>query len=432
MANSAYLLSAGLEFCFALISVILLIGCLLDHDRKRKTNMIMIIILVFHALMNAIDACIWIWCDVPRLLLIMKIFSFLSYGLGCAVMALFTILLMTFIEEYTPVWHWVPKAILGLGVLMTVLWIISLFNGMYYYWDEDGLYQIGEWFWLSQVFGVLFFTFDIVLVLSYRSFLGRKDTFVLLLYSIIPLLAFGLIPYWDVTPLYGATTIVLLLYYIILHAEHGQMIAEQKAQLLKQELDLANSQTAIVLSQIRPHFLYNSLTAIAQLCERDPKKARETTLNFSEYLRQNMNSLDQKGPIPFSDELNHAKNYLAIEQIRFGAALNVVYNIGITDFKIPPLSLQPIVENAVKHGVGMKEDGGTVIVTTRETENGVEIVVSDNGVGFDCSKIPTDGNQHFGIRLVQIRLEKLVGGTMSIESSPGMGTTVTIFIPKNQ
>lgn len=432
MGTPEYIVSAGLEFFFALISIILLIGCLLDHERKRRTNMIMIVILAIHAAMNAMDACVWIWCDVPEWLLVMKIFCFLSYAFGCVIMTLFSYLLVITIREATPVWAWVDRALIIITAVMMMLWFWSLFNGMYYYWDEDGICQIGELFWISQAFGVVIFLFDIFLVLHHRKKLKRKDTVVLTLYSLIPLLSFSLVHIWDVTPVYMATTIVLLLYYIVLHAEHGQRIAEQETLLVKQELELTNSRTVIMLSQIRPHFLYNSLTAIAQLCEKDPKKAKETTLKFSSYLRQNMNSLDRTEPISFQAELEHVKNYLAIEQVRFGSDLCIVYHIDATDFLIPPLSLQPIVENAVKHGVGMKEDGGSVSITSSETSDGYEVTVTDDGVGFDSSKPPADGKDHFGMRLVGVRLQKLVGGSMHIESQPGMGTTVTLFIPKEK
>lgn len=430
MGNPEYVLSAGLEFFFAVVSLILLAGCLLDHDRQRRTNRALIAILLIHALMNTVDAFVWLWCDLPEMLVIVKIFSFLSYALGCAIIAMFSLLLIISISEYTPVPGWIKKAILGLSGFMALLWVISLFNDMYYYWDENGTCQTGDLFWVSQIFGVIIFVGDILLVLIYRKALKKRDATVLFLYSALPLLAYAFVPLWEVLPLYTASTIALLMFYIIVHVEHGQRIADQEVQLVRQELELTNSQTSIVLTQIQPHFLYNTLNTIAYLCERDPKRAKEITLNFSEYLRQNMESMNLKGPIPFKQELAHVKHYLSIEQVRFTDELRVFYWVRATDFLIPALSLQAIVENAVKHGVGMKEGGGTVTISTGEAADHYEIVVTDTGVGFDMDKTGTDAERQSGMHIVKTRLEKMVGGTLEVKSRSGIGTKVTICIPK--
>ena len=430
MNDAVYPVSAGLEFFFAVVSTILLIGCLFDHDRKRSENRMMIAILAVHATMNAVDACLWLWCDTPSLLTLVKILSFVSYGLGSAIFALFASLQLSYIREYAAVPKWIPHGILTLSGIMAALWVVSLFNGMYYYWDANGSCRIGRLYFLSQAFGILFLVCNIVLVLVYRKALPKRSEIVLILYSAIPLLSFAFVPLWDVVPPYMASTISLLLYYTVIHLEHGQRVAEQEAQLAKQELELTNSRTAMMLTQIQPHFLHNALTAIAQLCEKDPKKAKETTLCFSEYLRSNMDALTQTQPIPFEAELEHVKSYLAIEQVRFGAFLQISYDIGTTGFEIPPLCLQPLVENAVKHGVGLKEDGGTVAIRTRELPDGYEIVVSDDGVGFDPALHLADGKAHIGIENVRERLHAMMDASVRVESEKGRGTDVWITIPK--
>ena len=430
MNDAVYLVSAGLEFFFAAVSVILLVGCLFDHDRKRLESRFMIAILAVHALMNAVDACLWLWCDTPALLTLVKILSFVSYGLGCAIFAMLASLQLSYIREYAAVPKWIPHGILTLSVIMAILWVVSLFNGMYYYWDANGACQIGPLYFLSQAFGILFLTGNIVMVLVYRKALPERNVIVLILYSAIPLLSFAFVPLWDVVPLLTASTVSLLLYYTVIHLEHGQRVAEQEAQLAKQELELASSRTAMMLTQIQPHFLYNTLTAIAQLCENDPKQAKETTLCFSEYLRSNMDALTQTRPIPFETELAHVKTYLAIEQVRFGAFLRVSYDVGAANFMIPPLCLQPLVENAVKHGVGIKEDGGTVTIRTRELPDGYEITVSDDGVGFDPAQRLSDDKAHIGIENVRERLHTMMDASVRVESERGRGTNVWITIPK--
>ena len=186
-----------------------------------------------------------------------------------------------------------------------------------------------------------------------------------------------------------------------------------------------------MVSQIRPHFLYNALTSIAMLCELDPKTAKEATIAFSKYLRGNMDSLKQTKAVPFEQELSHIKNYLFIEKLRFDDLLNIEYDIQTTDFEVPQLSIQPLVENAVKHGVGIAEDGGTVTISTRETDDAFEVIISDDGVGFDVNAPKKDdGRSHIGMENTRKRLKEMCGADIIIESEVGKGTTARVIIPK--
>ena len=153
-----------------------------------------------------------------------------------------------------------------------------------------------------------------------------------------------------------------------------------------------------MVSQIQPHFMYNALSSIAMMCTIDPETAQEAIVQFSDYIRGNMDSLKKTAPVPFDTELEHLKKYLYIEKLRFGKKLNIVYDIQADGFELPQLSIQPLVENAVKHGVGMKKKGGTVTIATKETETGFEVIISDDGVGFDpTAPRKEDGRSHVGM-----------------------------------
>lgn len=143
-----------------------------------------------------------------------------------------------------------------------------------------------------------------------------------------------------------------------------------------------------------------------------------------------MDSLKKREPIPFGAELNHVMNYLYLEQQRFGDKLQVIYQIKTEDFMIPPLTLQPLVENAVQHGILNRKNGGTIIIRTEETDEYAVVTVADNGVGIENAKGRTvlGEHSHIGIPNVRSRLEEMVEGNMEIESS-GRGTTITIRIP---
>jgi signal transduction histidine kinase len=204
---------------------------------------------------------------------------------------------------------------------------------------------------------------------------------------------------------------------------------EGKLQLEKK---LTESRISIMLSQIQPHFLYNALAVISRLCEKDPSKAKRATINFSNYLRGNMNLLESAEPIPFENELNHTISFLNLENAMYGEALNVIYDIQEKYFKLPALTVQPIVENAVKHGIGKKEGGGTVTISTKEAESNYLVIISDDGAGFDPEKNADDGQQHIGINNVRLRLSAQCGGSLEIKSVIGTGTRVTISIPRHE
>ena len=199
-----------------------------------------------------------------------------------------------------------------------------------------------------------------------------------------------------------------------------------KAEQLKEELK--NSRIVLAMSQIRTHFVFNILNAISGMCEYNPQKADETLVMFSHYLRSNINIMEDDEPEAFTKALEYLEEYVHLEQVRFGEKIRFTKNIEADNFKIPPLVLQPLAENAIRHGLLHKKQGGTVSLHTW-TENGENIIeISDDGVGFDTTKAP--GEESVGMKNVRFRLQYMVGGTMDVKSTPGQGTTVTIRIPE--
>ena len=181
------------------------------------------------------------------------------------------------------------------------------------------------------------------------------------------------------------------------------------------------------MSQIQPHFLFNTLTAIRSLCRTDPEKAEQLTTLFSNYLRQNLDSLEAQKLIPLEKELEHVRIYAEIEMTRF-PNIRVEYDIQDEDFSVPALTVQPLVENAIRHGVRIWEEG-LVEIAARRTAEGHEIRIRDNGVGFDVQKASAGSRTHIGLKNVRERIEKMCHGSMQINSSPGTGTEIVISIP---
>jgi sensor histidine kinase YesM len=187
-----------------------------------------------------------------------------------------------------------------------------------------------------------------------------------------------------------------------------------------------------MISQIQPHFLYNSLNSIAELCVVDPKRAEKATINFSRYLRGNMGALNERKTIEFEDELHHLSHYIELEKLRYGDDLQFEYDIQATDFTLPALTVQPLVENAVNHGIRYHKAKGKVKISSFSDEDNDYVTIEDDGVGFDPAAPMSDGRKHIGIENVKHRLAVMCGGSMEIKSERGKGTLVTIRIPKEK
>jgi LytS/YehU family sensor histidine kinase len=203
-----------------------------------------------------------------------------------------------------------------------------------------------------------------------------------------------------------------------------------RSRMQEQEVKLAEERMFIMLSQIQPHFIFNVLGSIYHLCDQNPTLAKEAIDQFSTYLRGNLEALSKKNLVSFEEEFKHVSIYLALEKMRFADELDIKYDIQAKDFFVPALSIQPLVENAVKHGIGAKIEGGSVTIATLDLVKYYEIRIFDDGIGFDPEKPMNDGRTHVGISNVRSRLESMCNGTLEIQSEPGKGTVSIIRIPK--
>ena len=197
---------------------------------------------------------------------------------------------------------------------------------------------------------------------------------------------------------------------------------------LTRRKELEEQRNALMLSQINPHFIYNTLSTVAAMCDVSPKQAKHLTIDFAQYLRRNIRSMTCESLIPFEQELEHVECYAKIEKARFRERLNVIYSVSCTNFKIPPLTIQPIVENAIKHGITKKAAGGTVKISTFEDDRNYIIEIIDDGVGFDTER----AELHVGLENVRSRLRAMCGGDVTVKSTVDVGTRVRMEIPKKK
>lgn len=201
--------------------------------------------------------------------------------------------------------------------------------------------------------------------------------------------------------------------------------AIRRAEKLSEELH--NSRIVLAMSQIRTHFVFNVLNAISSLCKSDPEQADVQIVRFSRYLRNNIDIMQEDQPIPFEKELEQMHNYVALEQLRFGDKIILDEDYEYVNFVIPSLVLQPLVENAIKHGLLPKETGGVIQVSTACCGDSVLISIADNGVGFDPSKQIDKAS--VGLSNVRFRVERMMNGRMQVKSTPGVGTIVRLWLP---
>ena len=201
---------------------------------------------------------------------------------------------------------------------------------------------------------------------------------------------------------------------------------------MRQQREIAQQRVGLMVLQMRPHYIYNTMMSIYYLCKQDPDMAQQVTLDFTTYLRKNFTALASEAPIPFSEELEHTRAYLAVEQAQFDDMLFIDYDTPHVDFRLPPLTLRPIVENAVKHGMDPDSAPLRIRIMTRRTGSGSEIVVEDNGAGFEPADDfgSADGSEpHVALENIRERLQIMCGGRMTITPREGGGTVVRMTIP---
>ena len=280
-----------------------------------------------------------------------------------------------------------------------------------------------------------------IVLLALRFAKGDKNEKIISFFATLPMISFmfdvtgtglslwqgGLISEAIFILIFVASVIVLL-QVVPQNLNAAIRARELEAEKMILNAKLTESRIATMISQIQPHFIYNTLGTIEQLCITEPKEASKLVRNFSLYLRGNFSELDNVKPIRFSQEMNHVKHYTDIEQVRF-PDMTIQYDLRSVEFLLPALSVQPLVENAIKHGLMGLEEGGIVTISAYETDDSYVVEVKDDGVGFDMNA-GYDETKHVGIKNIRGRIEAMCGGTLTIESEIGKGTKATIRIPR--
>ena len=312
------------------------------------------------------------------------------------------------------------RVVEGCWMMFSLLLVSTLFTDHIYYITPNGQFQRGAWYPLLVVPLSAIMILNFLCLLRWRRQLSQKYYHGFLI-AIIPITAVLIVHIFvDVTALIDISTVLSAI------SMFGIIISEQIEQNFRQQQEIARQRASVNVLQMRPHFIYNTMMSIYYLIAQDTEKAQKITLDFTTYLRKNFTALAKDEAVPFTEELEHTRAYLAVEQTRFEDELFVEFDTPHTFFRIPTLTLQPIVENAVKHGLDPELNPLYVTIKTRQTNDGSVITVEDTGPGF---KDGDNNEPHIALANIQERLRMICGGTLTISPRENGGTIVTVFVP---
>ncbi|MDY6366950.1 MAG: histidine kinase [Clostridia bacterium] len=311
---------------------------------------------------------------------------------------------------------------ISLFAIFTVLDIVNVFTGIFF--DAvGGEYQRSKTMIISQGYQLIIFML-VLLVTAFNKDLIKREKIAFAMYCILPFVAIIIQNIFKGYAIaYASIIFAVEILFLFLNVQRN-------IALSREEEKNKEAQIKLMLSQIQPHFIYNSLSAISTLITIDPDKAQSALDDFTEYLRHNLSSLTETRLIHFKEELKHIKTYVSLEKMRFKDRINVIYDIQAEDFSVPPLCIQPIVENAIKHGILKKIEGGNLTIKTYETNNEYVVEITDDGVGFNMNDVNFEENKHFGLNNIKYRIESMCKGSISVDSKVNEGTKVVVRFEK--
>ena len=415
-------INIAIEFVAVLLVCAMIIGTIALSRKGGKDRIRFVILMLLLGVSALANGLYFVFMgregeSIKTLLFILK---FIKIDVGFWLVAAVTdYVLELFGEPQTrkKIYKTVVYTIMG---AMTVLLIVNIFVNFMYSVNESNVYQRNTAFFIIYLVEGLVWAADAVLFFLHRKALSKlvKRTFYISLFFLVATtilqFVFAQIAFYDIMIAMG---IVFLLF--------GDQI-QMREQLVERDEQLSQQKVKLLQRQVSPHFIYNSLTAI-QALPGNPEETKKAIGDFAKYLRESLSTIDQNTLIPFKKELENVQIYFRLEKIRFGKMLQVEYDIKETEFELPAMCVQILAENAVKHGVSVRREGGKVRITTKREGDDIVITVEDDGVGFDVTK-QMDAS-HIGIDNVRSRVKTLVGGELFIESEIDKGTVATIRFP---
>ena len=404
----------------SLIILVLMCIAIISNKKLAKSDQIFIFITFTLAYTLFLDICAWGVQGVPKWSSWNMIVNLLFYSSQFFIPTLswfYQVEIMQLKGRHITI---ISKTVVITFIISMIILGLNYFFGYYFTIDyATGIYCRGKYFLLTYVYDFFLFFISVYFALSRK--VSRRIKFSFCMMNTLPYVG-GFIQGFTFGLSFGYffSLVALLISYINIQIELKIQLDQTKIQLKS--------------SQINPHFMFNTLASIRALCKVDPELAVTTIDNFSLYLRSNIAATETNELIPFEQELENIRVFSEIEKLRFDN-FTVIYELDDKDFKLPALSLQPLFENAVKHGIRNKADGIIKIKTYKNNLFHV-IEVSDNGKGFkmedyeEQQQNKTTGT-HIGLKNVEDRITTMCDGTVKINSVEGKGTVIYINIPVN-
>ena len=413
----------------ALFSLLAAFVVLITRYSDRKGGLKLCLLMFCATLLMISDALAWLFRGNPSqsAYYIVRVANFCAFFFGFLMIPLSVEFISHLIIKRSGIYglYW-TNIEWGVSSVATICLIINLFVPFIYDFDENNTYyrlNLGGLPGFLTIFGLII---AIGVVIKYIKYLNTFEKAAMLSYLLLPIICTVIqILFYGISFTYLA--VVISSFVMFLSYEYNYMHYN-----IEREKNVAEEKIRFMNHQIRPHFIFNTLSVIRYLCQKDPEEAANTINEFSAYLRGTTDSLNETKSIPFEKELDLIKHYLYIEQKRFGKSISVEYDIKDTDFMVPLFAVETSVENAIKHG--LKENGipnGRIIIRTYKDKDSHYIEVEDNGCGFDTEILDKNRDQNgIGINNTKERLKLLCNGKMEIDSRKGQGTKVTITIPE--
>ncbi len=314
----------------------------------------------------------------------------------------------------------------GLFIFGAVLLILNEIFPYIYYIDETSHYaRMPFFFWLPSLIGFTGILTTLAVAFVYSKYMLTIERAAVISFLTLPLIGIIIKLFYPDTPFVTLSIVVsVIILFISYEASYVQFLVEKEKKLSQEKLKIVNR-------QMKPHFIFNTLTLIRFQCLTSPKEAAETVTEFSNYLRGITDYLTEEDCISVEAELDIVKNYLRIQSKRFGDGITMEYDIQSTDFDVPPFSIQTLVENAVHHGFKSGQiDNGRIRISTKKDGNRRIVTIEDNGAGFDIKEMQKKEKNSVGITNTRNRVEIMCNGELKIESEIGKGTRATIVIPE--
>ena len=332
---------------------------------------------------------------------------------------------------------WIKRSVFAFGALQIpniLLLLVTPFTGFLYYIDANNDYVRRWGYWVWQVITILTFVFVAVVIIAKWKSISDILKRIAVPAVVFPMAALVTSPFLPGISLNNIMVAVTALIMFVIYEKnkteitirYGYELEKTKTELAESRLELEEVKNQTLLAQIHPHFINNSLMALRSRCIDYPE-IYESLTNFSRYLRSNFEALGDKRLILFEQEMCNIEAYLALEQQNFGDRLNIEYDIDCDDFLIPALSVQPLVENAVRHGVATYDKGGTVQINAHRADGKIIIEVIDDGSGRSNITQQQEKRKGIGIESVRARLHSISKGELEIISGEH-GTTARITI----